>query len=123
MLHHNDTYISTSRYNTVLLLYLTDAHGQVSGSKKVGCCFEFLLLGLARCTVGHRDDRAGTKPKTLVSKNIEIILNTTINNVLLRQARMPSWWEFVMAVLNDQLLDDHWRPMLDLCSVRQRQRQ
>jgi len=34
-----------------------------------------------------------------------------------RQARMPSWWEFVMAVLNDQLLDDHWRPMLDLCSV------
>ena len=66
--HHNDTYISTSRYNTVLLIYLTDAHGQVSGSKKVGCCFEFLLLGLVRCTVGHRDDRAGAKPKTLVSK-------------------------------------------------------
>ena len=38
--------------------------------------------------------------------------------VLLRQARMPSWWEFVMAVLNDQLLDDHWRPMVDLCSVK-----
>ena len=35
--HHNDTYISTSRYNTVLLIYLTDAHGQVFGSKKVGC--------------------------------------------------------------------------------------
>ena len=40
-----------------------------------------------------------------------------INIMLLRQARMPSWWEFVMAVLNDQLLDDHWRPMLDFCSV------
>jgi len=34
-----------------------------------------------------------------------------------RQARMPSWWEFVMAVLNDKLMDDHWRPMVDLCSV------
>ena len=28
-----------------------------------------------------------------------------------------------MAVLNDQLLDDHWRPILDLCSVRQIQTQ
>ena len=35
-----------------------------------------------------------------------------------RQARMPSWWEFVMAVLNDKLMDDHWRPMVDLCSVK-----
>ena len=63
-------------------------------------------------------------PQQYDFKVIKMISKSTLQSqwsvitVALRQARMPSWWEFVMAVLNDGLLDDHWRPMVDLCSVR-----
>ncbi len=33
----------------------------------------------------------------------------------------PTFWEFVQAVLRQNLLDDHWRPVASLCSLCNRE--
>ena len=33
-----------------------------------------------------------------------------------RTGREPSWWEFVSAVLNEGLMDEHWKPVG--CSIK-----
>ena len=34
-----------------------------------------------------------------------------------RSGREPTFWEFVTAVLEDGIMDEHWEPMVSLCSV------